>query len=108
MKSLPSHVIFNTTRVVGTRSLNNKATLSCLAAPIRIHNFSQIRNFAYQAPRTDANVAMPGYVRPATADMRSQEPIEPMTDEQRLDWSKQNREFRYVARWHYIYPCTKH
>ena len=96
MKSFTSRTASNSPRLIRSMFVRTDATLIQLASQNGILNFSQIRHFAsFQTPRTDANVSMPGYVRPATADMRSQEPIRPMTSEQKLNWSKQNKEFRY-------------
>ena len=64
-----------------------------------ICNRNQQRLFSDLPYSSDATVSYPGYTRPATADMRSQRPLRSMTNEDKLNWSKQNKEFRHV----YIY-----
>ena len=79
-----------------------------------IYSINQRHSFSTLPYSSDATVSMPGYTRPATADMRSQQPLRTMTNEEKLNWSKQNKEFRYdyllyvccLSLLQSIYPCA--
>ena len=80
---------------------------------IRTHNlfieYNKKCRFTSLAYSSDAKLSMPNYVRPATADMRSNQPLRSMTSEEKLNWSKQNKQFRYDMKYiYYEYPCTNH